>query len=40
MNQCIAWRFDGNVVATHYPQFVGWQPLVRSAKPDSESKPA
>jgi hypothetical protein len=40
MNQCIAWRFDGGVVAKHYPQFVGWQPLIRAAKPDSESKPA
>lgn len=27
LGRCIAWDFDGPVVARHYPRFAGWQPL-------------
>ncbi len=33
VGRCIAWDFDGPVVARHYPQFAGWQPLKRAGKP-------
>lgn len=29
LGKCIAWDFNGAVVARHYPQFAGWQPLKR-----------
>ena len=29
LGKCIAWDFDGPVVARHYPRFAGWQPLKR-----------
>jgi hypothetical protein len=29
LGRCIAWDFDGPVVARHYPQFSGWKPLRR-----------
>jgi hypothetical protein len=29
LGRCIAWDFDGPVVAQHYPQFSGWVPLRR-----------
>jgi hypothetical protein len=29
LGKCIAWDFDGPVVARHYPRFAGWQPLNR-----------
>lgn len=32
LGRCIAWDFDGPLVARHYPQFVGWQPIRRAAK--------
>ena len=31
LGKCLAWDFDGAVVQRHYPQFSGWQPLVKSA---------
>lgn len=31
LGKCIAWDFDGPVVARHYPRFAGWQPLKRKA---------
>lgn len=34
LGKCIAWDFDGAVVQRYYPQFVGWQPLKRTAKPE------
>lgn len=33
LGRCIAWDLDGPLVARKYPQFVGWQPLRRAAKP-------
>lgn len=33
LGKCIAWDFDGAVVQRRYPQFAGWQPLKRQAKP-------
>jgi hypothetical protein len=30
LGRCIAWDFDGPVVAKIYPQFAGWQPLKRA----------
>lgn len=32
LGRCIAWDFEGPVVARHYPQFSGWQPLQRTGK--------
>jgi hypothetical protein len=32
LGRCIAWDTAGPVVARHYPQFAGWQPLRRAAK--------
>ena len=29
LGKCMAWDFDGPVVARHYPRFAGWQPLKR-----------
>lgn len=29
LGKCLAWDFNGAVVARHYPRFAGWQPLVR-----------
>ncbi|RZJ23080.1 MAG: DUF2889 domain-containing protein [Haliea sp.] len=29
LGKCLAWDFDGPVVARHYPRFAGWQPLKR-----------
>ena len=29
LGKCMAWDFDGPVVARHYPQFAGWQALKR-----------
>ncbi len=31
LGKCIAWDYDGAVVARHYPKFAGWQPLKRKA---------
>lgn len=33
LGQCLGWDFNGPGVAEHYPQFVGWQPLVRQPAP-------
>lgn len=33
LGKCMSWDFNGPVVQRHYPQFVGWQPLKRVAKP-------
>jgi hypothetical protein len=33
LGKCLAWDFDGPVVARVYPRFAGWKPLVRQAKP-------
>jgi hypothetical protein len=33
LGKCIAWDFDGPVVARHHPEFAGWQPLKRQPKP-------
>ncbi len=27
LGKCLAWDFDGPVVARHYPRFAGWQPI-------------
>lgn len=27
LGKCMAWDFNGPVVARHYPQFAGWQPV-------------
>jgi len=35
LGRCIAWDFDGPVVARVYPQFAGWQPVRRVSKPSS-----
>ncbi|HSW19629.1 MAG TPA: DUF2889 domain-containing protein [Ramlibacter sp.] len=32
VGRCVTWDANGPVVARHYPQFVGWQPLKRMAK--------
>ncbi len=32
LGKCIAWDFDGAVVARHYPKFAGWQPVKRVEK--------
>lgn len=32
LGRCIAWDFDGPVVARHYPRFAGWQPIKRASK--------
>lgn len=32
LGKCLAWDFNGPVVARHYPQFAGWQPLNRADK--------
>ena len=32
LGRCIAWDFEGPVVAKVYPQFAGWQPLKRAQK--------
>ncbi|AMO21706.1 DUF2889 domain-containing protein [Ramlibacter solisilvae] len=29
LGRCIAWDFDGPLVATHHPKFAGWQPIRR-----------
>jgi len=29
LGRCIAWDFDGPLVAKHHPQFIGWQPIHR-----------
>lgn len=29
LGKCIAWDFDGPVVARHHPEFAGWQPMRR-----------
>jgi hypothetical protein len=29
VGRCIAWDFDGPLVARHFPQFAGWQPIRR-----------
>ena len=31
--ECIAWDFDGAVVARVYPQFAGWVPIKQIFKP-------
>ena len=31
LGQCLAWDFDGPVVARRYPQFVGWRPEKKDA---------
>jgi hypothetical protein len=33
LGRCIAWDFDGPVVARNYPRFAGWQPLQRKPRP-------
>lgn len=33
LGKCIAWDFNGAVVARHYPRFAGWQPVLRKDKP-------
>ena len=33
LGQCAGWDFNGAGVAAIYPQFVGWQPLVRQVSP-------
>ncbi|MES3000826.1 MAG: DUF2889 domain-containing protein [Pseudomonadota bacterium] len=37
LGQCIAWDFDGALVARKYPEFAGWQPLVRQDVPPRQS---
>ncbi len=37
LGRCITWDVDGPVVARHYPQFVGWQPLRRKDPPREPS---
>jgi hypothetical protein len=32
LGRCIAWDFEGPVVAQNYPQFAGWQPMRRVVK--------
>ena len=32
LGRCLAWDFNGPVVARLHPEFAGWQPLVRSPK--------
>ena len=32
LGKCMSWDFNGPVVARHYPQYAGWQPLTRAAK--------
>ncbi len=32
VGRCIAWDFDGPVVAKIYPQFAGWQPLKQKTR--------
>ena len=34
LGSCIAWDFNGPVVARHYPKFTGWQPVKRMDKID------
>ena len=29
LGKCMAWDFNGAVVQRHYPQYAGWQPLVK-----------
>jgi hypothetical protein len=33
LGRCIAWDFDGPLVARRYPQFAGWQPVRRLPRP-------
>ncbi len=35
LGKCIGWDFNGAVVQRHYPQFVGWQPVGRLARPEA-----
>ena len=37
LGKCIAWDFDGPVVARYHPHFAGWQPMKRHAKPDDKA---
>jgi hypothetical protein len=37
LGKCIAWDFDGPVVARHHPEFAGWQPLKRQPKPAADA---
>jgi hypothetical protein len=30
LGKCIAWDFNGPVVARNYPQFLGWVPPIKS----------
>jgi hypothetical protein len=32
LGKCLAWDFDGAVVARHFPQYAGWKPLQRMAR--------
>lgn len=34
LGKCMSWDFNGPVVARHCPEYVGWQPLKRVAKPE------
>jgi hypothetical protein len=34
MGKCLAWDFDGPVVARLEPEFFGWQPLKQAVKPE------
>lgn len=36
LGKCLAWDFNGPAVQRHYPQFVGWQPLVKVKNPDAQ----
>ncbi|MNU08083.1 hypothetical protein D3C72_2539710 [compost metagenome] len=38
LGQCAGWDFNGSGVAAIYPQFVGWQPLVRQTSPAEAAK--
>lgn len=32
LGKCLAWDFDGAVVARHFPQYAGWKPLQRQPR--------
>jgi hypothetical protein len=34
LGKCMSWDFNGSVVQRIYPQFVGWQPLVKAKAPE------
>lgn len=37
LGQCHGWDFNGPGVAEHYPEFAGWQPLVKQDKAEAKS---